>query len=158
MMKQLLFVFLICLTSCNYFDAKKVSSDEIFIEEMQAIKWDEVDEYPTFETCDLEASNEEKKNCFEQDLMSRLHNHLSNQHIIVSEDINDTLLLKISIGKDGEFSIKSLDMNARIQALIPSLDSVLRHSFDSIPKIYPAIKRGQQVATEFSLPVIINIQ
>nr|WP_236027431.1 hypothetical protein [Gelidibacter pelagius] len=124
---------------------------------MQAINWNDVDEYPTFSDCDTATTNQEKKACFENHLHELLTSHLEKQIIIVTEDVSDTVLLKIHIDKTGQFSIRNIDMDAMTKAQIPHLDSILRHSFDSLPKIYPAIKRSQQVATEFSLPVIVNI-
>lgn len=124
---------------------------------MQAINWNDVDDYPTFSDCDGATTNQEKKACFENHLYTLLSAHLKEQHIIVTEDVSDTVILKIHIDKAGRFTIKNIEMDTLTEAQIPQLDSILRHSFDSLPKIYPAIKRSQQVATEFSLPVIVNI-
>lgn len=157
-MKRLLLVFFIVLTSCDYFQAKKVSTEQLLEEEMQAINWNDVDDYPTFSDCDSATTTQEKKTCFENHLYELLTSHLANQKIVVTEDVSDTVVLKIHIDKTGQFSIKNIDMNALTREQIPQLDNVLRHSFDSLPKIYPAIKRSQQVATEFSLPVIVNIK
>lgn len=156
-MKPSLLVFFILLCSCDYFQSKKVSPEQLLEEEMQAINWNDVDEYPTFSDCDTATTNQEKKACFENHLHELLTSHLEKQIIIVTEDVSDTVLLKIHIDKTGQFSIRNIDMDAMTKAQIPHLDSILRHSFDSLPKIYPAIKRSQQVATEFSLPVIVNI-
>ena len=156
-MKPLLLVFFILLCSCDYFQSKKVSSQQLLEEEMQAINWNDVDEYPTFSDCDTATTNQEKKMCFENHLHQLLSSHLEEQIIIVNEDVSDTVLLKIHIDKTGQFSIRDITMDAKTKSQIPHLDSILRHSFDSLPKIYPAIKRSQQVATEFSLPVIVNI-
>ncbi|MBA6153151.1 hypothetical protein H3Z82_10470 [Gelidibacter gilvus] len=156
-MKPLILVFFIFLCSCDYFQSKKVSSEQLLEEEMQAINWNDVDEYPTFSDCDAATTNQEKKICFENHLHELLSSHLEKQIIIVSEDVSDTVLLKIHIDKTGQFSIRDIIMDSNTKAQIPHLDSILRHSFDSLPKIYPAIKRSQQVATEFSLPVIVNI-
>ena len=156
-MKRFLLVFFIILTSCDYFQSQKVSTKQLLEEELQAINWNDVDDYPTFADCDYAATNQEKKACFENYLHDLLNSHLGNQKIVVTEDISDTVILKIHIDKTGQFSIKNIDMDEVTREQIPQLDSVLRHSFDSLPKIYPAIKRSQQVATEFSLPVIINI-
>ncbi|WP_317192719.1 hypothetical protein [Gelidibacter pelagius] len=134
-----------------------MSPEQLLEEEMQAINWNDVDEYPTFSDCDTATTNQEKKACFENHLHELLTSHLEKQIIIVTEDVSDTVLLKIHIDKTGQFSIRNIDMDAMTKAQIPHLDSILRHSFDSLPKIYPAIKRSQQVATEFSLPVIVNI-
>lgn len=124
---------------------------------MQAINWNDVDDYPTFSDCDAATGHQEKKECFENHLYELLTSHLANQKIVVTEDVSDTVVLKIHIDKTGQFSIKNITMDHLTKAQIPQLDSILRHSFDSLPKIYPAIKRSQQVATEFSLPVIVNI-
>ncbi len=156
-MKRLFLVFFIILTSCDYFQSKKVSTEQLLEEEMQAINWNDVDDYPTFADCDGVLTNNEKKACFETYLYDLLTSHLENQKIVVTEDVSDTVILKIHIDKAGQFTIKNIDMDSVTKAQIPQLDSILRHSFDSLPKIYPAIKRSQQVATEFSLPVIVNI-
>lgn len=156
-MKRLLLVFLIILTSCDYFQSQKVSTEQLLEEEIQAINWNDVDDYPTFSDCDGVSTNQEKKVCFENYLHDLLNSHLESQKIVVTEDISDTVVLKIHIDKNGRFSIRNIDIDAGTRDQIPELDSILRHSFDSLPKIYPAIKRSQQVATEFSLPIIINI-
>ena len=156
-MKLFLLVFFILLTSCDYFQSKKVSTEQLLEEEMQAINWNDVDDYPTFSDCDELSTNQEKKTCFETYLYDLLTSHLKHQKIVVTEDVSDTVILKIHIDKTGHFSIKNIDMDSMTKAQIPQLDSILRHSFDSLPKIYPALKRSQQVATEFSLPVIVNI-
>lgn len=156
-MKRLLFVFFIILSSCDYFQSEKVSSEQLLEEEMQAINWNDVDDYPTFSDCEDLSTTVEKKACFENFIHDLLASHLESQKIVVTEDVSDTVILKIHIDKTGHFSIRNIEMDSMTQAQIPELESILRHSFDSLPKIYPAIKRSQQVATEFSLPVIVNI-
>lgn len=159
-MKRLivLFIFVFTLTSCEYFKTKKVYTEDILEEELQAINWNDVDEYPTFSTCDATATNLDKKTCFESLLHEALNANLKRQNIIVTEDVTDTVVLKIHIDKQGNFSIKDIVSREFTRSQIPQLDSILRSSFDSLPQIYPAIKRSQHVATEFSLPVVINIQ
>jgi hypothetical protein len=76
---------------------------------------------------------------------------------VVTEDVNDTILLKITIVNQGNFNVNDIQSNELTKAQIPKIDSLLIHSFDSLPKIYPAIKRSQQVTTQFSLPVVVRI-
>ncbi len=154
MKRLILIAILVVLTSCDYFNKKKIDTKEILEEELKSINWNDVDEYPTFSICDSSAN---KKTCFEDVLRNRLNKNLSKQNIIVTEDVSDTILLKIYIDNKGNFSIKDIVSSEMTKAQIPQLDSLLRHSFDSLPKIYPAIKRSQQVATEFNLPVVVNI-
>lgn len=154
MKRLILIVTLVLLSSCDTFDKKKIDTKEYLDEELRAIDWSDVDEYPTFTICD---SSNAKKNCFENVIRTYLNAQLSRQTIVVTEDISDTISLKIHIDNQGRFTLKSIESSDLIKLQIPQLDSILRHSFDSLPKIYPAIKRSQQVATEFSLPVVVNI-
>ncbi len=158
-MKRLSLIFcVIGLVSCNYFEKKKVYTEDILQEELQTFNWNEVDEYPTFATCDSASGKENKRQCFENTLLQILNNKLSDQNIVVTEDINDTILLKITIDNRGNFNVNDIKSNELIKAQIPNIDSILIHSFDSLPKIFPAIKRSQQVATQFSLPVVVKIK
>src|SRR5690606_34981856 len=133
MKRLLLIAILLCLTSCDYFNKKKIDSETIVEEELKSINWNDVDEYPAFSICD---SSENKKVCFEEVLRNRLNTNLSKQNIVVSEDVNDTVLLKIHIDNKGKFSIKDIIYSDLTKSQIPELDSLLRHSLDSLPKIY----------------------
>ncbi|OUR98337.1 hypothetical protein A9Q86_14915 [Flavobacteriales bacterium 33_180_T64] len=157
MKRIFLFLLVISLISCDYFDKKKVYSEDILDEELQTFNWKDVDEYPSFKSCETTLGKENKKICFENTLRRIINTNLAKHQIIVSEDINDTIQLKITIDNKGDFVINEIvcDENTRIQ--IPELDSLLRQSLEALPKIHPAIKRSQQVNTQFVLPVIIKI-
>lgn len=157
-MKHLFFIFCVfTLVSCDYFDKQKISTEEILQEELQTFNWNDVDEYPTFASCDTTSGKANKKNCFETTLRNILNENLSKHNIVVSEDVNDTVILKIKIDSKGQFTIEDIKSSDVTRQQIPELDSLLIHSFDSLPKIYPAIKRSQQVTTQFNLPVIVSI-
>nr|WP_321232331.1 hypothetical protein [uncultured Psychroserpens sp.] len=158
MMNRLLFLIVfLSICSCDYFDKKKVYTEDILEEELQTFNWKDVDEYPSFESCETTTGKENKKVCFENTLRSILNTNLGKYQIIVSEEISDTVKLKITIDNQGQFFIDEIISSDLIKAEIPQLDSLLRQSLDSLPKIYPAIKRSQQVKTKFVLPVIIKI-
>jgi hypothetical protein len=144
--------------SCDLFNKKKVYSQDLLENELELFTWNDVDEYPTFASCDSTLGKANKKQCFENTLRDILNSNLSQYHIFVSESIEDTVKLKITIDNEGEFSINSIESNALTKQEIPQLDSLLRQSLDSLPKIFPAIKRSQQVTTQFSFPVIIKIE
>jgi hypothetical protein len=145
-------------TSCNYFEKKKVYSEDLLEEELQTFNWNEVDTYPTFSSCDSIIDKEDSKICFQNTIISSVNEFLSAQNIVVSEDVNDTIRLKIIIDNKGGLEVESIDLNPETAAQIPEIDSLLRLSLKSIPKIYPAIKRRQQVTTAFELPVIVQIK
>ncbi|EDP71233.1 hypothetical protein FBALC1_02077 [Flavobacteriales bacterium ALC-1] len=151
-----LLIFLFA-TSCNYFEKKKVYPEDLLKEELQAFNWNEVDTYPTFASCDSITVKEDGKACFQNTLISSVNEFLAAQNIAVSEDVNDTIRLKIIIDNTGVLEVESIEKQPETALQIPEIDSLLRQSLKGIPKIYPAIKRGQQVTTAFELPVIVKI-
>lgn len=151
-----LLIFLFA-TSCSYFEKKKVYPEDLLEEELQTFNWNEVDAYPTFSSCDSITIKEDNKVCFQNTIISNVNQFLEAQNIVVSEDVNDTIRLKIIINKEGLLEVESIKRQPETAIQIPEIDSLLRQSLKSIPKIYPAIKRGQQVTTAFELPVIVKI-
>ena len=158
MKRILLSVLLLTVFSCDYFDKQKVYSEDLLQDELKAFNWNEVDEYPTFSSCDQSMDKARKKQCFETTLRQVLNAHLAKQSIVVNETIDDTVNLKIVIDREGELSISAISFKDKTKQEIPQLDSILGHSFDSLPKILPAIKRSQQVTTQFDFPIIIKIE
>jgi hypothetical protein len=157
-MKPIIFLLILLLaTSCSYFEKKKIYSKDILEEELQTFNWNEVDIYPTFSSCDSISIKEANKACFQNTLVSNVNRFLEAQNIVVSEDINDTIRLQISIDSKGLLEVKSISFKPETAVQIPEIDSLLRQSLKQIPKIFPAIKRNQQVKTAFELPVIVKI-
>lgn len=157
-MNRFAILFLIVLfTSCDYFDKKKINSEDLLEEELQTFNWNDVDTYPTFSGCDSIADKEQSKVCFQNTLLDNVNQYLQEQNIVVSDDVNDTIRLKLIIDKKGYLEIESISVKPETQFQIPEIDSLLRQSLEGVPKIYPAIKRGQQVTTAFELPVIVSI-
>lgn len=151
------FVLLVLLTACDYFENQKVNSEDLLKEELQTFNWNDVDTYPTFSSCDSMTVKEDSRVCFQNTLLSHVNHYLASQNIVVSEDVNDTIRLKLMIDNRGHLEIEDIAIKPETRFQIPEIDSLLRQSLKGIPKIFPAIKRGQQVKTAFELPVIVRI-
>ena len=151
------FLVFILLTSCAYFNVKKTSSEAILEEELQSFKWNEVDEYPTFSSCDSNASKESRKNCFQTTLANGILKQIQKENIIVTQDIYDTVEIKFQVSEKGELSLLNIKTDSLTLKEIPNIEALLKSSLDSLPEIYPAIKRSQQVKTEFILPIVISV-
>jgi hypothetical protein len=157
-MNRIVFLFLIILfTSCDYFEKKKVNSEDLLKEELQTFNWNDVDTYPTFSNCDSITNKDESKTCFQNTLLTNVNLYLEHQNLVVSDNVNDTIRLKLVIDSKGMLEVESISVKPETEFQIPEIDSLLRESLKSIPKIFPAIKRGQQVTTVFELPVIVKI-
>ncbi|WP_179333638.1 hypothetical protein [Winogradskyella costae] len=150
-------LILLFATSCDYFEKKKVYPEDLLEEELQTFNWNEVDTYPMFSNCETLSEKEERKICFQNTLISSVNEFLKAQNLVVSNDVNDTITLKIKIDKTGFLEVESIKMHPETIQEIPEIDSLLRQSLRGVPKIYPAIKRNQQVTTAFELPVIVSI-
>lgn len=149
-------IFCFLFTSCNYFDVKKTSSEEILKEELQSFNWNDVDVFPTFAVCDSSATLQERKQCFENTLTNHVLRHLSKDKLIVSQEINDTIFIDFKLNQTGDISILNTEIDDEVFTIFPNIKVQLESSLDSLPKIYPAIKRGQHVTTQFKLPIIIK--
>ena len=152
-----IFILTLCLSSCDYFDKKKVHSQDIVNEELQTFNWNDVDQYPSFQACESSASKQDNKHCFETTLITHITNRLSKETIIVTENVEDTVMIKFHISETGNLSVLSIKNKEATNEQIPNLDELLTKSLDSLPTIFPAIKRGQQVKSEFTIPIVIQV-
>lgn len=157
MRKVMFFLGLMWITSCNYFNVKKTSSEAILNEELKTFNWNEVDEYPVFKSCDTSINKSQKEKCFETTLLQSMINKLYQNEIVVSQDIYDTIFVEFKVDDKGTLEITQAQIDTLIIAEIPEIEAYLYESIDSLPEIYPAIKRGQQVTTKFKLPLIIKV-
>lgn len=151
------FLLIFLLTACDYLENQKVNSEDLLKEELQTFNWNDVDTYPTFNSCEAMTTKEDSRVCFQNTLLQHVNNYLGRQNIVVSEDVNDTIRLKLIIDNRGHLEIEDVAIKPETQFQIPEIDSLLRQSLNGVPKIFPAIKRGQQVTTVFELPIIVKI-
>lgn len=157
-MKYLIILFFaLSVSSCDYFNKQKVYSEDILKEDLDTFNWKEVDEYPTFAVCDDSTTNKQKRQCFESTLSKHIAGYLHDQVIIVTQDVKDTVVITFGISEQGILSVENIESSGLIKTQIPELDTLLVNSLKGLPEIHPAIKRSQQVKTEFKLPVVISV-
>ncbi len=150
-------VIIVLLSSCNYFEKQKVNADDLLEEQLQTFNWNEVDMYPRFSNCDSIIEKEASKDCFQNTLLSHVNSYLEAQNIVVTEDVNDTIRLKLIIDQEGVLEIEDVIVKPETRFQIPEIDSLLYQSLRSVPEIEPATRRSQYVKTAFEFPVIVKI-
>jgi len=159
MMKYILCLFFFFFFfSCELNINKKISVDEILDEEWKTFNWSDVDEYPSFSTCDSLSSLSLKKECFIFTLSNQISVDLISNTKTVNRIIQDTVILKFTISKDGEIDFDELIVDESIIDLRSLIDLSFKSSIKKLPKIFPAIKRGQQVNVKFSLPIYVSTE
>lgn len=158
MKKTLLLIFLVVLASCNNFETKKISSKQVLDQETKSLNWKEVDEYPAFENCKEITKLAAAKGCFETTVANSIYAYLEKQQPIVTEAIDDTLVLYLEISKNGKPTIDSVSVDTTVTNQLPNIKLWLTQSVDSLPKIYPASKRGIPVSSIFKMPILIKAE
>jgi len=135
-----------------------VNSKDIVKEELETFNWNEVDEYPSFDDCSSSDTKALRKQCFQTILANHITSQLALRKIVVTEDLNDTIEMSFVISEKGNLSVLNIKNNPKITSQIPEINTFLTESLNNLPQISPAIKRGQQVKSEFKIPIIIKVE
>jgi len=157
MAKRFLFIFLLGLaTSCQFFETEKISSEEIYKEEMGTIDWKDVDRYPSFSNCENKLEKPEQKECFINTISMHLYQSISHENMVAVREVYDTVKVNFEVSSNGQLSILEIKMDTLLRNEFPNLETWLLQSIDSLQPVAPAYKRGIPVKTQFTLPVIIQ--
>jgi hypothetical protein len=125
-------------------------------EELQAFNWNELDQYPSFESCEDGIDFQANKFCFETVLTTHIYEVLKSNKSMFSEPFKDTLILDLFVSKGGGLSVKSFKGSHISAQTTARFKDTLTKSFSALPVLYPAIKRSQHVQSVFQLPIILN--
>lgn len=152
----LLLLISIGLTSCQFFETEKISTETFLKEEKKSINWKDVDTYPIFKECEGISEKLETKSCFETTLINQLYHSINSENFIVSSDLNEKVLIEFIVNEKGNLKINSIEMDTILQRKLPQLKNYILTSIDSLQPIAPAYKRGIPVRTSFNLPISIK--
>jgi|SRR5699024_9893287 len=151
-----LFTGALCLSACNFFEQEKMSSKEIYEEEVKSIDWADVDVYPLFENCKEEPDQNPRNDCFSRTIREYIFNEIQNQHFVASETITDTVFIVLDISERGKIHVSDIEMDSLSEKEFPQLKQLITKKIQSLQLTEPAYKRGIPVKTRFMLPVIIQ--
>ena len=160
MRETLIIISFFLLNSCQ-FDFKidrKISVDEFINEELKSFNWNEVDQYPVFENCLGINSISEKNNCFVETITESFKENLTNNSLILNRTLVDTVNMILKVDKTAEISIESLNISSQNIKYKEVISRSFNKTISNLPKLYPAIKRGQQVDVIFKIPIIISTE
>jgi hypothetical protein len=152
----LIISLLLLVTSCQFFETEKVSSEKIYKDEMEAIDWKDVDRYPSFSNCDNILEKPEQKDCFINTVSSQLYRSINHEGMVATREVYDTVKVNFEVSSSGQLSILEIKMDTVLQKEFPDLEIWLLQSIDSLQPVAPAYKRGIPVKTQFTLPVVIK--
>ena len=149
----MLFLF----NSCQYFEKQVPSEKELLQKEMNAINWNEVDEFPSIADCESVQDKAQKKQCFFEYLVQLIQQKLSVDTLAVLYPKLDTINVTVTVFPDSTMQFETEIIQDTLDPSAPKIDSIIKARLVDFPKVNPAIKRGIPVKTQFVLPVIVQM-
>lgn len=144
------------MSSCNWFRKEKVAADELVRDEIRNINWNEIDQYPLFESCDETADKAQQKTCFENTFIRHLYAGIEDQEVVMHGNVDDTIYVRFLISRTGQVSVAEIEQRDQWEKHVPDLDSIVRISLDNMPGLHPALKRNIPVTTKYRLPIVLQ--
>ncbi len=148
---------LLVMASCTSWETKKVSTQEILHQKWETISLNEVEEYPSFKTCDTTATRLDHKKCFEGTIQQTLSSHLAYQTLIVTKPILDTVWIDFMINEKGKFCLDSLRIPLTVHQELPRMEIIIQDAIVQLPIARPATKRGIPVRAQFKIPLVLKV-
>lgn len=142
--------------SCDLTINKELSVNQLVSDELETFNWNDVDTYPRFQNCDTIINKELNFQCFVNTLTSKVQTNLSNTGVIVDKSIKDTVMISFRVSDKGKITLDELFSESEVLNVNLLIDSIFKLSILDLPKLYPAIKRGQPVNTKFKLPILVS--
>ena len=152
----ILLLFSFVFSSCQFFETEKISSESFLEDEIKAINWKDIDQYPVFQSCENETEKASQKSCFETTLINHLYQSIQSENTIVSKDLNETIIIDFMVNEKGTLSISNMKIDSVLSNQLPLLENKIIQGLDALQPIAPAYKRGIPVKTTFKLPIVIK--
>ena len=104
--------------------------DAILKKELKTFNWNEVDTYPSFPVCDSLDTLTNKKQCFETTLANHISTQLAKETFVVTQDINDTIILEFLISEKGQLQIEKFTVDSLTIAELPNIQQIIENRND----------------------------
>lgn len=146
-------ICLFLLVSCDWLPSKEAKTQKIVENELRSIDWNDVDQYPLFDSCDETVSKQEQKACFESTLLQNLAMAMQDVDFVLNKEVQTTLYVDFLVDANGEISVLEIDRDSLLEKQLPKFNGIITQSLNSLPNPAPALKRGIPVRTRFRLPL-----
>ena len=156
MKKALALLLLFLISSCQYLGGEVPSKKELLDKELNAINWNEVDEFPSFSECDKIKDERMQKQCFFEFLTQTIQEKLTSDTLASLYPELDTIEVKVTVFPNSTMKFEPQFPKDSTAYDTIKIDSILKSRLINFPKVNPATKRGLPVKTQFILPVIIK--
>ena len=144
------------LGSCEWFPSQQARTRQLVDAEMQAIDWNQLDQFPLFDACDETASRLGQQECFQNTLTLHLSMALQDFEFRSENALHDTLYVDFLVDNKGGISVLTIGENPDLAAENPEFKNIVSRSLRSLPRLEPALKRGIPVAAQFRIPLVLK--
>jgi hypothetical protein len=158
MKKAIALLLLFLISSCQYFGGEVPSKKELLDKELNAINWNEVDEFPSFSECDKIKDERMQNQCFFEFLTQTIQEKLSSDTLATLNPELDTIEVKVTVFPNSVLKFEPQFPKDSTAYDTIKMDSIIKSRLVNFPKVNPATKRGLPVKTQFILPVIIKTE
>jgi hypothetical protein len=145
------------LSSCNWQKSSESLTKELVEAELKTINWNELDQFPLFDTCDETAAKTAQQECFQTNLNLHLAMALQDYQISSSQPFKDTILLDFKVDNQGVLTVLNISNHEALLAENPSFNQIVDTCIRALPKLHPALKRGIPVTAKFRVPLVIQV-
>ncbi|MFD2100682.1 hypothetical protein [Flagellimonas iocasae] len=156
MRKYMLLSFFGLLVSCELFMSQEDKTQKLVNEELLAIDWNDVDQYPHFDGCDETATKQAQRECFQSVMLDSFSNALDSLEFQVNHDLNDTVYIDFVIDEHGFISVLNVEEKTSVLNEITDFNTKVSELLNDLTTVAPAIKRGNPVSLRFRLPLVLN--
>ena len=150
------FFFLAC--DLDFQISKKISVEEFVNDEMKLFNWSEVDQFPVFDNCTQINETSKKNNCFIRTISDSLSLNFIKNDLVLNRTLIDTVFMKFKVDKKGIIEIENIEIGEKILPYKEVINQSFVKTAANLPKLYPAIKRGQEVDVTFDLPILVSTE
>ena len=141
-------------TSCK----RNLTSDGDNLQELDTIvDFSKVDVSPYFKVCE-KLLEEAKIKCFRSNIQKYFKEELKKLELSSKESINENLHVILLVSKKGDLTLKKLIVSDKVLDAFPEIEEHIQQITTNLPKLYPALKRGIPVTTEYNLPIHIVVE
>ena len=156
MRKFFTILILSCCFSCDLFVSKEKKAQNLVNQELLTIDWNDVDNYPLFETCDEMQSKTSQRECFEKELLLHFSTTLKRFEFVIDPKTNKTIIVDFLIDQEGEITVLHIEKDRSIDDQMPEFNGIISQSLKNLPPLAPALKRGIPVNAKFRIPIVLN--
>jgi hypothetical protein len=148
-------LLLLFITSCDHLFFSKIKKNQVLD---TLVNFSSVDTSPSFKVCDSIIDKQKKSDCFRTTIHQKIGMELHKHEFSLKNPISEIVYVDLLINSKGKISLETFESSENMKIQLPKLAAILKASVNSIPSIYPAIKRGIPVTTKYRLPIKIELK